>query len=308
MDKDKSGDPNLLPIRFLLGEMTDEERIEVECRCLADDDFFATVLDAEQALLREYAEGTMAVRVRERFETYYLASPRRAAGVRLEQALRQGSQPAPGVAKRPAPAVAAGYSRLRRLFSFRRPVLHLALATVGVAAVIAVAVLAVLNHQLHERLVRTESDLARSQAKAEQRAPSAYTPTTTQAGVPAPADRLLAMPGAIVAISLEPGLLRGNDPPSRVTLTAESQLVWLRLLVGANPYSSYRVVVSTPEGRQLVRFDSMKAKKTDSGLEVDVMLPASLFTDATTCLVRLAGLQTGRSAEDLGVYTLDIVR
>ena len=48
-----------LATRFLLGELSNEERREVELRFLSDNEFFAQILAAEDALLDDYLSGTL---------------------------------------------------------------------------------------------------------------------------------------------------------------------------------------------------------------------------------------------------------
>lgn len=61
--------------RFLLGELSEEERAQVEERFLADNDFFEEVLSAEDALMDQYVLGQLSGQQLERAKTLFQTSP-----------------------------------------------------------------------------------------------------------------------------------------------------------------------------------------------------------------------------------------
>src|SRR5262249_44452143 len=61
-----------LLIRFLLGELEDEERTRVAERSFLDDDLFDRLLEAENDLVDRYVKGELTARERERFEKVVL--------------------------------------------------------------------------------------------------------------------------------------------------------------------------------------------------------------------------------------------
>lgn len=71
MMNDKSDD---LIIRFLLGELPDEERAQVEQRFLSDNDFFEEVLLAEDTLIDQYLLGKLSGERLERAEALFCSS------------------------------------------------------------------------------------------------------------------------------------------------------------------------------------------------------------------------------------------
>lgn len=68
--------PDDLLTRFLLGELSEEERAEVEARFLADNEFFEEVLSAEDALLDQYLLGQLTDEQRERADRLFRSSDR----------------------------------------------------------------------------------------------------------------------------------------------------------------------------------------------------------------------------------------
>jgi hypothetical protein len=60
MSSESKADTDDLLIRFLLDEMSKEERVQIENRFLADNEFFEGLLAAESALLDQYAQGKLS--------------------------------------------------------------------------------------------------------------------------------------------------------------------------------------------------------------------------------------------------------
>jgi len=60
--------------RFLLGEMTEEEREKFESEFLADGDIFDEICVAEDELVESYIRGTLDFETKRQFETHYLKS------------------------------------------------------------------------------------------------------------------------------------------------------------------------------------------------------------------------------------------
>jgi flagellar biosynthesis protein FliP len=73
--------------RFLLGELSEEERTEVEKRFLADNEFFEEVLSAEDALIDQYLLGQLNEEQLERAKTLFQSSPRQKREVEFTKEL-----------------------------------------------------------------------------------------------------------------------------------------------------------------------------------------------------------------------------
>jgi len=78
-------------IGYLLGELNDEERREVQERLFRDDDYFERLCAAENELVDAWARGEMEPARRARFEDYYLASPGRRRKAAAAEALARAS-------------------------------------------------------------------------------------------------------------------------------------------------------------------------------------------------------------------------
>src|SRR5262245_52373460 len=81
-----------LIIRSLLGEASEQEEQQLEERYFNNDDDFELMLAIEEELIDAYVSGDLTARQRERFEKYFLASPRRRQRVAFAQALLSSTQ------------------------------------------------------------------------------------------------------------------------------------------------------------------------------------------------------------------------
>ena len=80
-------DSEQMMTRYLLGELSESERADLERRYFADNAFFERLSQCESDLMDDYARGRLSPETRERFEKAYLADPERRARLRFSEAL-----------------------------------------------------------------------------------------------------------------------------------------------------------------------------------------------------------------------------
>ena len=93
-------DENARLRRFLLGQLSEPERVEVEQRLLAEEDLFQELLLLEEDLTDEYVFGDLPEAERARYEQQVAESPDRLEAIRLARLLRR---PGPAAAQGPTP-------------------------------------------------------------------------------------------------------------------------------------------------------------------------------------------------------------
>jgi len=93
--------------RYLLKQLSDAERQEIELRLLTDDEFAAEVEIVEDELIDEYVANELSKDERERFHEHFLTNPNRENKLQTSQAVKRyfdriepGPQPAPGKLER----------------------------------------------------------------------------------------------------------------------------------------------------------------------------------------------------------------
>ncbi len=75
--------------KYILKDISDEERSAIEERLLAEDEYFEEVLIAEENLIQDYADGKLDAADRERFEKHFLCSEEKRQKVKFARALRK---------------------------------------------------------------------------------------------------------------------------------------------------------------------------------------------------------------------------
>ena len=68
-----SVDNEKLISQYLLGELPEEQQVEIEDRAFSDKDYLATITTVENDLIDEYVRGELSPSDQQRFESRFLA-------------------------------------------------------------------------------------------------------------------------------------------------------------------------------------------------------------------------------------------
>lgn len=112
-----------LIVRYLLGELTEEQQIEIEDRAFQDQEYMQSILAGESDLIDEYVNGEIPNHQRQRFESHFLVPVERRRKVDFAKALatvtgQSALAAAPAVRTEPKPNAQPHYDRSKiNLFS-----------------------------------------------------------------------------------------------------------------------------------------------------------------------------------------------
>jgi hypothetical protein len=222
--------------RYLLGELSEDERVAIERAYFADQRAGDAIAAEEDALIDDYVSGRLSARDRERFEGHYLASPvhrQRVATIRRLSEIADSEQ-------------RTERSRRSRV-----------LASLAAAAVL---LLAASVMTLRSRRLTTT--------------PAASTPPAVAAAPPAAVGTAptRAIPPRVFAFSLASGNVRGADDQPPLVIPPNADVVALRLEPTANraATSSARAVVATLGGESKWEGDARSPAAGAPGLEIDI--------------------------------------
>src|SRR4051812_7338736 len=95
-------DESLL-VRYLLGNLTEEEQVRVEDQAFAEPDYLRAIEAAEADLIDYYVRGELAQADRQAFERRFLTSPQRRGKVEFARALARVTAEATPLASASAP-------------------------------------------------------------------------------------------------------------------------------------------------------------------------------------------------------------
>lgn len=313
--------------RYLLGELSEQEREQVEQRLLSDDDFYQQLLIAEDEVVDEFVSDALTESERAKFSQRFLQVPELRQDVRFAAGLRKHTlEAAPQTAVlAPSPTRVSLFSWLRRFFM--RPVLAFSLATALLAAVVLVALLSVQNSRLRKQVEQLQAQqtptpaseqdlqeqlaaerLRNEQLRAELLREQQRTDKTPEIqnvnGRPQPTPEPTLSPpsksAAVFAVTLTPGLVRDSGTSKKFSLPPATREVMLGLELPASGHSSYSVVLKTVEGRELL---SRRGLRT-GGLEqsVSFVVPARLLKPNDYQILLTGVTPTGESEEISSYY------
>src|ERR1044072_3731373 len=118
--------------RYLLGELPEEQQVEIEDRAFADKDYLASITAVENDLIDEYVRHELSESDRRNFENRFLASSERRKRVEFAKALALVAVEAPAP-ERIAVSQPIGWSWRESLYAFLNglnPAARFALAAV----------------------------------------------------------------------------------------------------------------------------------------------------------------------------------
>lgn len=135
--------------QYLLGNLTEDVRQQVEERLLTEEDFFAELLFSEDELIDQYLAEKLSDEQRDKFEQHFLSTPERQQKLRFGRAFNRYTSEMPeaafkrGVETRQAPSVAMspppGSTWSDRLRAFSRSQPWALRAAMAVALIVIIA-------------------------------------------------------------------------------------------------------------------------------------------------------------------------
>jgi len=308
--------------RYLLGDLPEQEQIEIEDRAFTDARVMQDVLAVEADLIDEYVQGRLKDRERRQFETRFLASAERRQKVEFARALAQVARESvlTETIRRPSAAIAPATLWTALLATFRStgPAFRLSLAAASLVLVVGLTWLTVHTLRVRSELAQAQSEQqdleqrladerARSQKLADQLQGEQQQRERDQELI-----RELERPreepandgsqSAILWFALLPGVSRSGGSATTLTIPQSTRLV--RFQIGIQPgddYKSFRVNVLSSAGRQIWAQDNLSARSGRGGPLVLLSVPARLLSAAEYELA-LKGVTDDGRTEDVGYY------
>lgn len=289
--------------RYLLGQVSDQERTKIEEKYFSDPGVLDQVLIVEDDLIDAYARGDLTQRERQLFESHFMVSQARREKAQMAKALMKClSEELP-----PAePKVSASWRPvLAKSFAVR-----FALATGLIVLAIATSWLFIQTRQLRNELgdaqrerVRLEQELADERAKSEQLAQELGRHKT----ISGPVEPVRGIEPK-VAFVLLPGLTRDRGEQLRkVVIPVGSRAVSFQLAIESSAdYGQYRAEL---RGGENVIWSATRLKARRSGVAkaVFITIPTTVFTSGQY-LLSLAGLPAGGATEFIHDYGFRVVK
>jgi uncharacterized membrane protein YciS (DUF1049 family) len=311
-------------IRYLLGSLSEEQRLQVEGEFLSNDQRYERLLALENELFYEYAQNKLAPGEREQFEKRFLSSERNRKRAMIASALAQKmSEAAPvetaekGIADREPQRF---WQFLKSYFVAQSAAMKVSLAALAMVSLaliwLVIGVVRLRNEFNQSRAQRVvQEDWLRQQAQQERaRADELNLKLEREINENAMLRQELSKmqaqsggqgesPPSVISLVLAPSIVRDQAPGmKKLYLPPGASLLKLRLkLKGEVEYKSYQVALLTAEGAERWSRDKLQAKRTGSGRSIDLSLPTRTLAEGDYEL-RLKGYASDGTLEETGDY------
>ena len=312
--------------RYLLGDLTEQERARLEEEYFTDDDAFERLLVVKGELLDAYARGDLSGRERELFEQHFLSTrPRRQrlseATELIEFSTAAAAETTVAVRERGA---AKWWPLLPTLSHRPAPALGFALATILAVAALG-GLWAFFKFAEPRRAERAINPPPAPEIASGRQTESAPLPNDDDAGatasartppvVPPHAKRATARdapaqmrPAAkrVVSVLLTPVLTRGDaGQANTLIIRPGTSAARLRLAFRGGDYRSYVAALQTVEGERVWSGTARKVETNGAGEIVVVNVPAGVLR-RKDYIITLSGVIAGGETKEINEYFLTI--
>jgi hypothetical protein len=288
-------------ISYVLGCLPEEETERLDELSIIDDELSARLRLVEDDLVDAYASGTLTGERRARFESFYLASPRRRRKAAFAKGfLAKVDRPEPRLSAVPQPAIVPRPPARRRVFPWAQ--------AVAAALVVGVSVL-LLQHVY----LRRDLNMARQQVTAATERANAVSAELDQqrkavaAATRAVADARAARPPSAIALVLRPQT-RGVGPTPIISVAPGSRSVPVELEFEAPGSAAYDVALKDPATNRII-WRSAPVPPTRDRLApvISIGLPAALLK-AQHYALDLFALHADAAPDFVGTYAFEVAR
>lgn len=307
-------DKNELAKRFLLGNLSESERAEIEDSFLTQDEFYQELLIAEDDLIDAYVRDELPAPERALFEQSRLTLPHSRERVEFAQTLLNSVSGKTAVI--PARVPDRGVSWWQHLagpFSSRRPALGFAFA--AALLVIVVVGLWFLTNERQTGSVPEQAKTIQPKPATPYEAPTPM-PTAEQQQLTrdevnsnrSPATETQKRTAPVIAtFTLSPGLVRSENGAGPLVLPAGATEVQLRLSLEGETHKKYRATLSTPEGRKIWSRDLTGGRPSIESTHITLSLPADLL-EGGDYVMDLSGVNVDGKWESVADYSFRVVK
>lgn len=325
-------DDNLI-VRYLLGELSEEEQTRLEDRAFSDIDYLEQVKAVEKDLIDEYARGELSGTALRNFERQFFASDERRGQVEFARALKQvAGESRASISSAKIPATTVGLSRSRNpsaiadatdwnatryswLAFWRGPRLAFGISLAAIALLIAIG--AVLTYWRPATPANVQSQTTpKATPPVQETAAPRSTPEQLVESLPQPAPSPekppvtpKVAPSAVASLLLLPGTSRSAESRPQLVIHHSDSTAQLQVLLesGDDAYKAYVVALRTTSGRAIRSQSGLHARSIQGNRVVVLTLPATLLATGDYEL-SLSGITPESRSEPLGYYYFRVRR
>jgi hypothetical protein len=289
-------------VKYLLGNLTEEEQVQAEDRAFADADYLSALEAAEADLIDAYVRGELSQSDRRSFELRFLTSPERRRKVEFARAL----------ATITSEAKTQELQAVRRPFFVRgfrawNPMLQFAAAAVILMCVAGGAWLVSENAAIRSRVAALEAGRRESELREQSLRQRLSEEQSRAAAISAqnkPSDAAAAP--LVASLVLMPGLSRAQSRVEQIVLSPSVQIARLEIeLDSRDDYPRFRAELRTRRGEEVLSRSNLVKRKSGPGFAVSVDIPASALA-AGAYELALKGITPDHTSQDVAFYYFEV--
>ena len=282
---------------YVLGELREPSRLDVEERLVTDPDFFEALGMTEDDLTEEYVEGTLSAADTECFERHYLTTHERRQDLAFFRQLKSYA-----VEQRPTVRL-ADRLRLNDLFRFH-PLWSSVAAGVFILLVGGNLALLLGNYRLQGQFDHVRAE---HQREGELRLQLQWQVAALTAQGNTLQGRLESQQGtgSLPTFGLTSGRLRGPGSGARLSISSNAQHVRLELQLPGNDSSPYRAVLYDEAGDVIWSQAKLKAESISGRSAVVVLVPSAVLSSGEYEL-KLSAATARRDLEVVATYSFRV--
>ena len=269
--------------RYLLGELSDSEREQLEQRLITDGDYKEEVLMVEEELLEDYLAGLLSPQERELFHKNYLSAPLQKQKLRMAQALHKYA----AQTKVPAPKSEGRQSRIQWLLN----ALHLHNGLMQLSWAVLVLIVVLVGAWWVVKTLRGDGNEIQAELNR----------------LNGPQSMVLAAGSSVATEVLSPLSVREGGRSPVVTITSETRVVQLRIPQPSGQQGIYQAALKDSSSRQVARISNASIRALDNTPTIVLQFPAKLF-QAGDYVITLEQVNPGSGGEGTGDYSFRITR
>jgi hypothetical protein len=277
-------------IHYLLGLLPDEEAELYDEQSIADDDLAARLLLVENDLVDAYVRGTLEEDLRQRFESFYLASPRRRDKVRFAERFL-GAVDRASAAGSAVPAVPRTAARLPRFVWSLAPAAMLLLAC---------GILSFQDVRLRRGLIDAQRQGAALDDRAQTLAGQLDEQRAANDTIKKELDRARAVEPIALVLRAQ---TRAVGPVSVIALSPSVGVVAFDLELEGSDFAQYEVALKDPATNHIVwRSGLLTPRSSNRPPAISVTVPASVLKPQHY-LLELSGRKSAGAFDTVGSYS-----
>lgn len=316
-----------LIVRYLLGDLPEEDQVRIEDRAFSDRAYRRDIEDAENDLIDDYVRGALSETERRQFERRFFASAERRRKVEFARALAR-IVAANTTEKAARPAV-RWRDALAVFLRGPHPALQFSLAAATLILLAGLSWLVIETRNLRSQVAQLQAEQQTRQRQEETLREQARQESTRRAELTAQLERERAQrarseeparrpehqqrerpAGAsfIASLFLLPGTARSGAERPKLIVPHTSRPVRLQIgLEREDEFRSFSVEIRTAQGREVWSQDHLRPRATRAGRVINVLIPGTAFS-AGAYELTLRGMTDTQTIEDVRFYYFSVLR